>query len=530
MDSESKFDEKLRDKLQDHSVTPPPYIWNKVAQSRIPPKGGFEKLWWTLPSLLLLIGAGAYLMNGFMKAPVDSTGYVMPEHQQVADASSNFRNETVTEEITEPVTMYAALSSAGADTKQVSVKNAVQYNTRREAQGKSARPTTLNATGKADAQTHSSSAKQEAGATTGKNKGGIKTGVEAASTDDKNIITQSQDNQQEPVAAAGEKTLTVDDPAVQQEADQQTETAWEENTATAEAAGPALAYIEHASADPVAEPVIANPELEQPVKNDSAASAQVAATAAPRIDYVKNHPLSLEVYILPEGVTRQLSEKPGMQEPDYLDLRNESETIENAFGAGINLRYELSARYFVRAGIRYSTITESYFAKRNSTQSIATDSVVIRGYVVDPFRDPVPIYATTTTYHDTSFYFEQASNIRYSFIDIPVSAGIQWRWKQFGFYLSAGMELNVLASASGEIPDPHSTGTLALNAGNYPLKTTTFSMLSGVGVTYHMLPRMAVIVEPNFRKQLSSMTSDVYILDQKYTRIGVIAGIKYDFK
>ena len=235
----------------------------------------------------------------------------------------------------------------------------------------------------------------------------------------------------------------------------------------------------------------------QELKNDSATELSKTEAIKPT-PYLKHHAVSLELYISPEHATKDLSEKPSQVEAGYLNLRRQSETINNAFSAGINLRYEISEHYFVRAGIRYSVINENVYYKQ--PKSIAVPSSIdstIKGYIVDPFLPPVTIYKYDTTYSFKTVYTDQAAHNRYTFIDIPVSAGIQFGFKQFNFYISAGLELNFLAASSGVIAGI-ATDTIDLNSAGTPFKKVSLSVQSGIGCAYHVSPAFEFIIEPNF--------------------------------
>ncbi len=271
---------------------------------------------------------------------------------------------------------------------------------------------------------------------------------------------------------------------------------------------------------------------QQEEKTDS--SSVKKAEEKPEIkNGIKNNFFSIEIYVSPEYANKQLSEKESQQPDYYLERRKESETSDNAFSTGLNIRYTFHEKYFVRAGIRYSQIKEKFYSKQTKyIETVTAIDSLLKGYIIDPFLPPVPYYEIDTTFAYMPVNYIQTAINRYTFIDIPVSAGIQIKLKRFDIYFSGGVEFNISMNASGKILAPDTIYLLDLASPNKtPVKNkSSMSIQSGFGFAYHISPQFDFMFEPNYRQQLETITKSDYPLNQKYSRIGIMAGVRYNIR
>lgn len=240
--------------------------------------------------------------------------------------------------------------------------------------------------------------------------------------------------------------------------------------------------------------------------------------------------LAIEIYILPEYASKRLDAK-SLPATYYMQSREQSEMRDYAFSSGINFRYSLNKRYFVRAGVRYSKIHEIFFSARTRFEQTASMDSVLTGKVIDPFLPAIPYYEWDTVYTNTPYNYTLAANNTYSFIDVPVSAGYQLQLKRADIYFSAGVEFNIRTTGKGSILAPDTLNPRALDDPDQtPLNKSFLSMTAGIGYAYHLTKKFDLLFEPNYRRQLSSMTKKEHPLNQKYSRIGLILGIKYNIR
>lgn len=122
----------------------------------------------------------------------------------------------------------------------------------------------------------------------------------------------------------------------------------------------------------------------------------------------------------------------------------------------------------------------------------------------------------------------------YTYVDIPVL--FSWETSGFGpFYynINAGVLLNMTFSANGRFLDPDgevvdfSKG--AENRFQAYAKSAGTSFYASFGMHYVWNDVIDFIIEPNLRHSLSPITLNDYLLDEKFTTVGLITGIRYKF-
>ncbi len=505
MDPKNTFDELLKEKLHQHSEPVPGRVWEKIARDSGKKKAAFWRAGWAL-LLLAFISTAVFFMNENGKEQVLHSGSANLTDKSGGESSTG--SNPVDENAKTAPQSFPSVSKAFKPEQKQHKENSVVSTTHKNAALPQA----------------TASTQQE-----NKYKSNSKNKVVNSAADSKGMITAKDET-----AVASVTVITMDAASGSVEQSSANTLGKENNETTPETV--ALETDSNQSALPpsVIKDIEGNKNIPadsvaQDIKNDSA-TGQATEAAVPPMAYVNSHPVSIEVYILPENATKNLNEKPSRQEPDYLNVRKESETIDYAFSAGANLRYQLSSHYFVRVGARYSVINEKLDLKQSTTESHSSLDSTIRGYIIDPFLPAVPIYKYDSTSSEMTVTTSQAANNRYTFIDVPISAGYQLRFKKFDLYLSAGIEVNFLTHTSGKIAAESNNDLIDLDSGNAPFNKTSLSFQSGLGFTYHFSSSLELMVEPNFRKQLTTMTKDDYPLDQKYTRIGIMAGIKYNLR
>lgn len=471
MDPKNKFDEKLKNLFDQHSEPAPESVWEKIMEVRKDRKraGFLSGYRWLLLLLLIPVGSGIY----FISQPGENKNEIIAD-KELPGASNN-----------SPVNSHDQINNSEGQ----------------------------------PVQGNSEINKNEQAAT------------QNIPVKENPVITKSK---------TGGIMVAVNTPVSEQEGND------ENSNATANPDELALAITTDAASDEennLNEIAAVNATVSSQLAADSLTSEQEEkeeSTVKENVDEkIKIPPpastnfFSVEVYVLPEYAIRHMSEKPSQNVTDHLNRRMESETRDNAISAGFNLRYEINQHYFVRAGIRYSQINEKFFATRtNIIETIGSIDSTIKGYIIDPFLPPVPYYGIDTTFAYVPYYFVEAAANRYTFIDIPVSAGVQFKFKQLDLYISAGVEFNISSSASGKIISPDTLYLLDLsNPQQTPVKNNaSLSVQTSFGCAYHMTKRFDFILEPCYRHQLGTFTKNEYPLNHSYSRLGIIAGVKYNIR
>ena len=127
-----------------------------------------------------------------------------------------------------------------------------------------------------------------------------------------------------------------------------------------------------------------------------------------------------------------------------------------------------------------------------------------------------------------------SSTNSYTSVDIPIlfsyeTAGLG----SFYYNFNAGVLLNMTFSANGRFLDP--SGNVvdfskgAENRYQAYAKTSGTSFYASFGLHYVWNDIIDLVIEPNFRYSLSPITLNDYLLDEKFTTVGLITGIRYKF-
>lgn len=240
---------------------------------------------------------------------------------------------------------------------------------------------------------------------------------------------------------------------------------------------------------------------------------------------------SFALYVSPDYAAKQLHAKPAINSGSYLDIRKEGEERDFAYSAGVMISYAVTKHFFVRSGINYSEINETVllrFKKEISTVKIDT---LVRGFILDPFLPPQPYYLSDTSIVTLVSPYTIAGENKYIFVDIPLSVGYTFDFKRIRMYITAGVSLNIISSYKGKIVAPDSSYMLILeDAHQTPfIDKTGISIMAGFGCFYQISKKFDLMLEPNYSEQLNSITEKQYPLEQKYKRIGIKAGLSYKF-
>ncbi len=239
--------------------------------------------------------------------------------------------------------------------------------------------------------------------------------------------------------------------------------------------------------------------------------------------------LYADIYWNHEYGLRSLSSKSS-EFTDYVDDRNRTESALYSFSAGARLSFIMPSGLGLKTGFNYGQINEKFsFIDPDATMIrtvITIDTILVDGMqtvVSDTSRVEIPGTNEITTFN------------RLKTFDIPLlasySINLNGRWYA---EVNAGALFNVTFSKKGRILD--SSGD-PMWFGNGPTQervdvysaTAGVSLYLGAGFHYVWNDTFDIILEPNMTYNLKTLTLDSYSLDQRYTRIGLITGLRYKF-
>lgn len=215
----------------------------------------------------------------------------------------------------------------------------------------------------------------------------------------------------------------------------------------------------------------------------------------------------------------------------YADIRKNTESVLESVQGGVFVGVMTPKKIFVEGGFEYNRINERFRTTTTTTDTIARYEVI--GWVVNAqgdttfVRDSVFVSQTTTTgatiYNNFQFY------------NIPIAVGYEFGSAKSRFrpYLKGGVAINIAM--------PYKSGFLD-NAGNInifesadkkpdtPYRTRIGAIpFAAVGARMSLNERIDAFGELNYRYHLKNVTLDDYLLQQRYSLLGINLGLSMRF-
>jgi len=209
-----------------------------------------------------------------------------------------------------------------------------------------------------------------------------------------------------------------------------------------------------------------------------------------------------------------------------LQNRLNSETPLENIQIGVLAGVHHHTGFNVMAGLQYTRITERF---ENTVTVISRDSVpgIVKLIVLpngDTIREEgqVPVVTTTT--------FRKKYYNRYKLIDIPLLLGYEKQINNLRLGLQAGVFANINLSTEGRIFDEESL-LVDIGSGQENIFKTSvgLSYYVSFSVGYEMASGITLHFAPYLHHYPGRFTNDDYLLAQKYSLLGIKAGIQYKF-
>jgi len=238
--------------------------------------------------------------------------------------------------------------------------------------------------------------------------------------------------------------------------------------------------------------------------------------------------LFVDVFYSLDKAIRSLSAK-NTEYLDYLEAREETESAFHSNSAGVRISMVSQEGFALRSGLVYSQITEEFDYKNENEVRIR----VRVEYEIDPFSGDT-LNSREVVIREEGIRLKTSYN-KYRMLDIPLILGYEWYFKKFSFDINAGVYFNVLFKQKGDIlsPDTYPNLSPVSISSNNPnaqpafLDKLGFSVYGSLGFNYNLNQDVQLLMEPNFRYQVKSITLEEYILDQRYIIPGLLIGIRF---
>ena len=235
----------------------------------------------------------------------------------------------------------------------------------------------------------------------------------------------------------------------------------------------------------------------------------------------------------------------------HTDYRRKNEDMIYTPSYNLNLRYAID-KFSFTTGINYFVFGEKInYLFENLKYDTIPFKVNIEdvywtydsaGIYQDPYNSDIWYVLYKPTSHDTTYsvWTEKDTIIKttnaqknrntYSYFEVPVLVGYNFSHKRFNFELSTGVSFGFLSKTSGYVLNTNNESLIENSDKNLPLNKTTLNYLLVGGISYNLTQRLSIILQPHYKKQLSSVFGNSYPIEQKYSAFGVNGGIRYLIK
>lgn len=225
-----------------------------------------------------------------------------------------------------------------------------------------------------------------------------------------------------------------------------------------------------------------------------------------------------DAYGGPSFAARALESNGPAYEP-YRKQRQDTETKDFSFNAGMRGSLLFGRHFLLRSGLHYEQMTEVF-------EYADPDYIKYLVEITQTTVDGKPVTIIDTVGVEYGENYTKTYN-RYGMLDVPVAAGLELRSGRFGLSLNGGLSLNVLFWKRGSIlstggkPQPFTPGEKGAVEVFRP--RTGVSVEGSAQIFFHLQPRLRIFAEPYFRQVLKPVTLDDQPVDQRYR----ISGIKF---
>ena len=225
-----------------------------------------------------------------------------------------------------------------------------------------------------------------------------------------------------------------------------------------------------------------------------------------------------ELYAGPVTAHKKLSRPSNPELSRYVQQRYHTEGQGWGFVAGARAGILLNRHYLLQSGVEYEQFSEVFRYSDPSSIIVYTKQVY----------NPQTGQSTLDTI-SIEFGSETTRIInRFGRIEVPLSAGYEWRHQRYGWRVTGGAALNVFFWKRGAILDPQSGEpawfTPETGQNEVFRSRTGLSAHGAAQLFWHPATTTRLFVEPYYRKILHSVTLDSHPLAQRYHIWGIRLG------
>ncbi len=237
-----------------------------------------------------------------------------------------------------------------------------------------------------------------------------------------------------------------------------------------------------------------------------------------------NPPSAFESDILPTGLAISDTRTASTQ----TTVQSISESMDNGIGVrlGLDVGMRLSRKIILESGIQIGqtslTSNSTYFLENNSISreiELEPETILIERGAETAFSDEQKVLTEETV---------TAQN-RLNFASIPVEAGYLVYDQRLSLALKAGVLSNVyLGHDVVNVEDK--TSARVTPGDDSPYRMLSFSGVAGIALGYNLFGGFDMTLEPSYRHNIQPITKSSADFNSALTGVGIMAGIRYNFR
>ncbi len=208
--------------------------------------------------------------------------------------------------------------------------------------------------------------------------------------------------------------------------------------------------------------------------------------------------------------------------PELRENMSSGETVS----FGLNFGMKLGSRWRLHSGMQYARTdapTETNILVRTQTLQ---EGIPVTGQSKD-----IPALARLVADESTVNYdlTDVDMNNAFEFASVPVRAGYVVVDQRLSVEVNAGVVTNIYLGNRLTSSDPD-VATLSIGPGDTsPYKDVSFSGLAGLQLGYRVGKKVDVILEPNYRHAINSLTKSSSDFTTNPSGFGLMTGLRYNF-
>jgi hypothetical protein len=227
----------------------------------------------------------------------------------------------------------------------------------------------------------------------------------------------------------------------------------------------------------------------------------------------------IDIWGSPDYALRKLYNNQG-ENTSYANARDSVERSWYAFSAGARVSVVLESGVAVRAGLNYLQNNEVFDYKKPGEVRTIT--------ITETVKQPNGTTITSTRTENQYGTYQLKKYNRYRSIDLPIQLGYEFGRMPWSYSVNGGINFNLTSWRKAEILNP---ALLPFDASkkdaNVFKSNVGASLYASFAAYYDWKDYTQLFVEPYIRHFLSPITTKDYLLEQRYTDLGLKLGIRW---